>query len=97
MTGANLKEMLQILQNGAKKYYPTWGLAQTFKNNSGTLTLTNLTLANGSPVLDTNIYKGSSLTFCLNGGDDFAAVNAVGVTYQNRQVYPVQQTQLNQQ
>jgi 2',3'-cyclic-nucleotide 2'-phosphodiesterase (5'-nucleotidase family) len=95
MTGANLKLMIQTLQNGVKKFYPTWGLSQTFTNNSGTYTLTNLKLANGSDVIDSTNYKGASITFCLQGGDDFNAAISNGVTFENRVIYPLQQTQLN--
>jgi 2',3'-cyclic-nucleotide 2'-phosphodiesterase (5'-nucleotidase family) len=97
ITGAKLKIMIEKLQNGAKKFYPTWGLSQTLSNNSGVYTLTNLKLANGSDVVDTNNYKGASISFCLNGGDDFSRAITAGVTFENRVVYPVNQTQLNQQ
>jgi len=96
MTGANLKLMIQTLQNGVKKFYPTWGLSQTLTNDSGVYTLTNLKLANGTDIIDANNYKGASITFCLGGGDDFSSVLNAGVTFDNRAVYPVNQTQLNQ-
>jgi 2',3'-cyclic-nucleotide 2'-phosphodiesterase (5'-nucleotidase family) len=92
MTGLNLKKMIQTIQNGVKKFYPTWGLSQTFTNNSGSYTLTSLKLANGDEVIDGNNYKGASITFCLQGGDDFSTAISNGVTFQNRAIYPVNQT-----
>lgn len=88
--------MIETLQNGAKKFYPTWGLSQTLTNNSGVYTLTSLKLADGSDIIDGNNYKGASIDFCLNGGDDFSKVIKNGVTFSNRVVYPVNHTQLNQ-
>jgi hypothetical protein len=48
--GADLKQMLEILQNGEKKYYPTWGLSQTFFKTDGKLLLKSLKLANGEDI-----------------------------------------------
>jgi len=33
ISGRDLRRMLEIVQNGAKKYYATWGLQQTFTKN----------------------------------------------------------------
>lgn len=33
ISGRDLKSMLEIVQNGVKRYYPTWGLQQKFLLN----------------------------------------------------------------
>lgn len=33
ISGRDLKELLEIIQNGAKCYYPTWGLQQKYRLN----------------------------------------------------------------
>lgn len=34
ISGKDLKKLLEIVQNGAKRYYPTWGLQQTYHTNT---------------------------------------------------------------
>jgi 2',3'-cyclic-nucleotide 2'-phosphodiesterase (5'-nucleotidase family) len=71
ITGANLKTLLTNLNNGQKKFYPQWGLSETYKLNGGKYELLNLVMANGSPIIDTQIYTGATIKFLLDGGDDF--------------------------
>lgn len=34
----------------------------------------NATMSDGSPIIDDKVYRGLSLEFLINGGDDFAEV-----------------------
>lgn len=74
--GSDLKTLIRTIQNGKKKFYPTYGLSQTLQKVPGstTLNLVDLVLANGSPIIDSQIYKGVSNDFLANGGDDFKNV-----------------------
>ena len=74
--GSDLKTLIRTIQNGKKKFYPTYGLSQVFEKVPGatTLNLVDLVLSNGSPIIDNQIYRGATNDFLANGGDDFKTV-----------------------
>ena len=67
VNGTGLQNLLSIVQNGQKKFYPSWGLSQTFLNNTQTnrMDLINVVLADGTPIKDTHTYTGVTLSFLV--------------------------------
>lgn len=65
--------MIRNIQSGRKAYYPSYGLSQIFQKNAlnTTLNLISLVLADGSPIIDNQIYTGVTNDFLVQGGDDF--------------------------
>ena len=83
ITGRELLEMLSIVQSGAFGFYPTFGInvvAQIDSNKAHQFI--NATLADGSLIQPDRVYRGLSIDFLLNGGDDFKKV--IGITYTPR-------------
>lgn len=78
--------MLTILQNGDKAFYHTWGIQQnvTFNTTSNKTGFISARMANGDPIEFDKIYRGCTIDFLLNGGDDFSKV--IGKTYIPRNV-----------
>lgn len=72
--------MLQIIQDGALGFYPTANLQITVAAN-GALNhkFINATWINGQPIVLDKVYRGMSIDFLLQGGDDFK--NVMGKTY----------------
>lgn len=80
MTGKELIDTLAIIQASAKGFYPTFGLAQTVTLDlSGTRKLRTATLYNGTAIEPDKVYRGVSITFLTQGGDDFKDV--IGKVY----------------
>ena len=72
--------MLQIIQAGPLGFYHTAGLRLTVTaNGSANHKLVNATLYNGDPIIPDKIYRGMSIDFLLQGGDDFK--NVIGKVY----------------
>ena len=64
--------MLTILQAGALGFYPAAGLRQTVAADGDYKhKFINATLYNGDPIILDKMYRGVSIDFCLQGGDDF--------------------------
>ena len=78
MNGDEIKKMINIIQNGKKKFYITSGLKQIFaKNERGEYRLTYIKLFDGYKELklqSDNEYLISLNDFLANGGDDFSKV-----------------------
>lgn len=74
-----MKTLIRTIQNGKKRFYPTYGLSQTFQKVSGvtTLNLVDLVLSNGSPIIDSQIYRGATNDFLAKGGDDFKTITSL--------------------
>lgn len=77
--GSDLKTLIRTIQNGKKRFYPTYGLSQVFQKVSGvtTLNLVDLVLSNGSPIIDSQIYRGATNDFLVKGGDDFKTMTGL--------------------
>lgn len=72
--------MLTILQAGALGFYPAAGLRQTVAaNGAANHKFINATWINGDPIIPDKMYRGMSIDFCLQGGDDFK--NVMGKVY----------------
>ena len=68
--------MLTILQNGQLGFYHTCGLQQTVTYNTSSKTkgFISAQFADGKPIEYDQIYRGLTIDFLLNGGDDFKDV-----------------------
>jgi 2',3'-cyclic-nucleotide 2'-phosphodiesterase (5'-nucleotidase family) len=78
--GSELLEMLKIVQAGPLGFYHTSGLRLTVAANGGVNhRLINATMYDGSPIIRDRMYRGMSIDFLLQGGDDFKDV--MGKTY----------------
>ena len=76
MNGKEIIKMINIIQNGVKKYYPTSGLKQIFaKDKSGKYYLADIKLFDGyqeKDLISDHEYKISANDFLIKeGGDDF--------------------------
>jgi 2',3'-cyclic-nucleotide 2'-phosphodiesterase (5'-nucleotidase family) len=71
--GSDLKKLIQTVQNGQKAFYSSYGLSQVFQKSASnnSLSLINLVLADGSPIIDDQVYIGVTIDFLVSGGDDF--------------------------
>ena len=79
--------MLKILQAGALGFYPTSGLRLTVTaNGSAHHKLVNATWYNGDPIIPDKMYRGMSIDFCLQGGDDFKDVMGKVYTLRNQKL-----------
>lgn len=75
--------MLSIVQSGGFGFYPMFGINIVAQiDSSKAHRFINATLANGSMIEPDRVYRGLSIDFLLNGGDDFKKV--IGVTYTPR-------------
>jgi 2',3'-cyclic-nucleotide 2'-phosphodiesterase (5'-nucleotidase family) len=80
MTGKELLDTLNVLQSGSKGFYPTSGLSQIVTlSANGTKKFISAKLFNGTEIIPEKTYRGSSLTFLTQGGDDFKDV--IGKVY----------------
>ena len=88
--------MLEVIQNGFDGFYYTWNIKQyvslTSKTNpDGSESIVkgyvNATMADGTPIEDDKVYKGITVSFILNGGDDF--INVIGKVYTPRDVVDI--------
>lgn len=97
MTGEELIKTLRILQSGRRAFYATYGLSQevTFAKN-GTKQFIKAKLYNGSEIEPTKTYRGASVVFLTNGGDDFQQVLDSGYRVRNQKLEGDFQTQVKQ-
>ena len=80
MTGQELIDTLNVLQSGAKGFYPTYGLSQVVSlSSSGVRKLISAKFYNGTEIVLTENYRVMSLNFLTQGGDDFKDV--IGKVY----------------
>jgi len=73
VTGANLKKIFQILQQGESGYYAFSGVNMTILRTNDTyskLLMDSIKLWNGEDIQDDKLYSFASNEFELNGGDD---------------------------
>lgn len=83
ITGKELLEMLDIVQSGVLGFYPMFGINIVGQIDSNKAhRFINATLTDGSAIQPDRVYRGLSIDFLLNGGDDFKKV--IGVTYTPR-------------
>ena len=67
--------MLKIIQAGPLGFYPTAGLRLTATaNGANSHKLISAALYNGDPIVPDRKYRGMSIDFLLQGGDDFKEV-----------------------
>lgn len=72
ITGAELWQVLEVLQRGTMAFYPTAGLKQYIcKSNKKII---NITLMNDEPLSLSQTYIVGANNFLIRGGDDFAEV-----------------------
>ena len=78
--------MLTILQNGDKGLYHSWGIQQiaTYNTTNNKTGFVSAKWMNGSTIEFDQVYRGLTIDFLLNGGDDFAKV--IGKVYKPRNV-----------
>lgn len=75
--------MLEVIQAGSLGFYPTDGLRLTCTaDGSKSHKLINATMYNGDPIILDKVYRGMSIDFLLQGGDDFKDV--IGKVYNVR-------------
>lgn len=75
ITGAELLLMLQVVQDGGLGFYHTAGLRVTVSAQGGKgHRFINATWVNGDPIVPEAEYRGMSIDFLLQGGDDFKDV-----------------------
>jgi 2',3'-cyclic-nucleotide 2'-phosphodiesterase (5'-nucleotidase family) len=83
ITGAELMQMLAVVQAGPLGFYPMFGVTQVVgidrQNNHRFI---SATLADGSPIDPEKTYRGLTIDFLINGGDDFNQV--INKTYTPR-------------
>lgn len=83
MTGAELLQTLITVQAGPLGFYPMYGVNQVVGiDGKGEHRFISATLADGSPIVPDRIYRGLSIDFLLQGGDDFK--NVIGKIYTPR-------------
>lgn len=83
ITGAELLQMLALVQAGPLGFYPMFGVTQVVGIDAqGKHRLISAALADGSPIVPDRTYRGLSIDFLLQGGDDFGQV--IGKTYTPR-------------
>ena len=76
--------MLTILQAGSLGFYPTAGLRQTVTADGDfNHKFINATWYNGDQIIPDKMYRGVSIDFCLQGGDDFKDVMGKVYTLRN--------------
>ena len=64
--------MLEIVQAGGLGFYPMYGVAQTVGiDKHGAHRFISANLMDGSPIDPQTTYRGLSIDFLLQGGDDF--------------------------
>lgn len=83
ITGAELLQTLNIVQAGPLGFYPMYGVTQTVSiDQNQNHKLINAAMADGSQIVPDKVYRGLSIDFLLNGGDDFK--NVIGKIYTPR-------------
>ena len=77
VTGATLKKIIKVLQEGKFGYYSFSGVNMTIevKNGNSHLDVFSLVLADGREIEDEEIYSFASSDFMLLGGDDMNVFN----------------------
>jgi hypothetical protein len=65
--------MLSIVQGGALGYYPMYGVDQVVSNANKKHNFVSAKMRDGSEIIPDRVYRGLSIDFLLNGGDDFKA------------------------
>lgn len=82
--GSELLKMLEIIQAGPLGFYHTGGLRLTVAANGGANhKFINATWINGDPIIPDRQYRGMSIDFLLQGGDDFSGVMGKVYTLRN--------------
>lgn len=85
--------MLEVIQGGFDGFYYFWNIKQyvsltAVTNPDGSQNLKkgyiNATMADGTPIEDEKMYRGVTISFNLNGGDDF--INVIGKVFTPRDV-----------
>ena len=70
--GSEMLKMMEILQGGDLGFYPTAGLRITASANGGANhKFINATMYDGEEIVPDRMYRGMSIDFLLQGGDDF--------------------------
>lgn len=84
--GSELIKMLEIIQGGPLGFYHTAGLKLTVSANGGNNhKFVNATWIDGEPIILDRQYRGMSIDFLLQGGDDFKDVMGKAYTLRNSQ------------
>lgn len=73
ITGAELLQMLTVVQAGPLGFYPMFGVNQVVGIANQQHRFISATLADGSSIDPAQTYRGLSIDFLLAGGDDFGA------------------------
>lgn len=86
ITGQELLAMLDTVQAGGLGFYPMYGVAQTVGiDKQGAHRFISATLMDGSPIDPEATYRGLSIDFLLQGGDDFGKF--INKSYTPRNTY----------
>ena len=76
--------MLTIIQAGPLGFYPTAGMRLTVAaNGAANHKLIDAKWYNGEEIIPDRMYRGMSIDFCLQGGDDFKDVMGKVYTLRN--------------
>jgi len=76
--------MLSVAQAGPSGFYPTAGLTVTVSaNGAQNHKFINATFINKEPIIPDRVYRGLSIDFLLQGGDDFKDVMGKVYTLRN--------------
>lgn len=71
ITGAQLLQMLTIVQAGPLGFYPMFGVDQVVSVTNKKHAFVSAKMRDGSEIIPDRVYRGLSIDFLLNGGDDF--------------------------
>jgi 2',3'-cyclic-nucleotide 2'-phosphodiesterase (5'-nucleotidase family) len=82
VTGKNLKNIVQTLQEGDNKFYSFSGLRMNitaYNSSYAIVDMDNLCFENGEKIIEDNLYSISSNDFMLLGGDDMSKFKVNGI------------------
>ena len=82
MTGTELLNTLMVIQSGKKGFYQAWGLQMHVTFDGVNKNFVSAKFMDGSEIDPTATYKGATIEYLINGGDDFAEV--IGKIYTPR-------------
>lgn len=86
ITGKELLTMLEILQSGEKGFYQCWNIRMEVSLKDGKKGFISAKFMNGTLIEEDKTYRGVSIDFLLEGGDDFSKVINKTYTVRNPKV-----------
>ncbi len=77
MTGKEILHMAEVLQSGKNGFYHFWNLLTdvTYDKELNTRSFNSVSWMDGTSIDPEGVYRGVTIDFLLNGGDDFKSVD----------------------